>query len=115
MKYSKNAKLAKDFIRFYMDRARFDRYFEIMDTFGIPGTKVYADHPLWKKDSKTAVFPETLKNARQVGYAGAPGRAATEALSKFIMVDMYAKAIQGMAAEDAVKWAAAELTRIYGG
>jgi multiple sugar transport system substrate-binding protein len=28
-------------------------------------------------------------------------------------VDMYAKAIQGMAAEEAVKWAEAELKRIY--
>ena len=36
-----------------MDRARYDRYFETMDTFGIPGTKVYVDHPLWKKDPKT--------------------------------------------------------------
>lgn len=113
MKYSKNQKVAKDFIRFYMDRARYDRYFETMDTFGIPGTKVYADHPLWTKDPKTAVFPETLKNARQVGYAGPSGRAATEALTKFIMVDMYAKAIQGMPAADAVKWAAAELKKIY--
>jgi multiple sugar transport system substrate-binding protein len=115
MKYSKNVKLAKDFIRFYMDRARYDRYFEIMDTFGIPGTKVYAEHPLWKRDPRTAVFPETLKSARQVGYAGPAGRAATEALSKFIMVDMHAKAIQGMAAEDAVKWATAELKKIYAG
>jgi multiple sugar transport system substrate-binding protein len=113
MKYSKNPKVAKDFIRFYMDRARYDRYFETMDTFGIPGTRVYADHPLWKKDPKTAVFPETLRSARQVGYAGPSGRAATEALSKFIMVDMYAKAIQGMPAGDAVKWAAAELKKIY--
>lgn len=33
----------------------------------------------------------------------------------FLMVDMYAKAIQGMPAEDAVKWAAAELKKIYAG
>jgi multiple sugar transport system substrate-binding protein len=34
-------------------------------------------------------------------------------LSKFIMVDMYAKTLQGMRAEDAVKWAEGELKRIY--
>ena len=39
MRYSKNQKVAKDFIRFYMDRARFEPYFETMDTFGIPGTR----------------------------------------------------------------------------
>jgi hypothetical protein len=94
--------VAKDFIRYYLDRTRFDRYFETMDTFGIPGTMAYRDHPLWRKDPKTAVFPETLQYARQVGYAGPPGRRATEALSKSIIVDMFAKSIQGLKPEDAV-------------
>jgi multiple sugar transport system substrate-binding protein len=115
MKYSRQASLAKDFIRFYMDRRQYDRYFETMDTFGIPGTKVYFDHPLWLKDPKTTVFRETLQSARQVGYAGPPGRHATEALSKYIIVDMFAKAIQGTPAEDAVRWAAGELRKIYAG
>jgi hypothetical protein len=48
-----------------------------------------------------------------VGYAGAPGRAAAEAVTKYIIVDMYAKAVQGMAPEDAVKWAHGELAKIY--
>ena len=113
MKYGKNQKLAKDFIRYYMDRSQFDKYFEVMDTFGIPGTRGYKDHALWRKDPKTAVFPETLQYARQVGHAGPPGRKATEALSKYILVDMFAKNIQGMAAEDAVKWAESELRKIY--
>ena len=114
MRYSKNQKVAKDFIRFYMDKKQFEPYFVTMDTFGIPGTKEYADHPLWKKDPRTAVFPETLPHARQVGYAGPAGRKATEALSKYIIVDMFAKAIQGMKPEDAVAWAAGELRKIYG-
>jgi multiple sugar transport system substrate-binding protein len=113
MKYSKNQKIAKDFIRFYMDRARFDPYFETMDTFGIPGTQAYRDNPLWKKDPKTAVFPETLPAARQVGHAGPPGRKATEVLSKYIIVDKFAKAIQGMKPEDAVTWASGELKKVY--
>ena len=91
------------------------REVETMDTFGIPATKAYRDHPLWKKDPKTAVFPDTLQYARQVGYAGPAGRKATEALTKYIMVDMFAKAIQGMRAEDAVAWASGEMKKIYGG
>ena len=35
--------------------------------------------------------------------------------TKYIIVDMYAKAIQGMAAEDAVKWAHDELVKVYNG
>ena len=56
---------------------------------------------------------ETLAAARQVGYAGPPGRKATEVLSKYIIVDMFAKAIQGMKPEDAVSWATGELKKVY--
>jgi multiple sugar transport system substrate-binding protein len=34
-------------------------------------------------------------------------------ISKYIISDMYAKAVQGMAREDAVKWAHGELVKIY--
>jgi hypothetical protein len=74
-----NQQVAKDFIRFYMDRPQYDKYFETMDTFGIPGTRIYFDHPLWTKDPKTTVFRETLQSARQVSHAGPAGRKATEA------------------------------------
>jgi multiple sugar transport system substrate-binding protein len=34
-------------------------------------------------------------------------------LSKYIVVDMFAKSIQGMKPEDAVAWAAGELKKAY--
>ncbi|TMJ67024.1 MAG: sugar ABC transporter substrate-binding protein, partial [Alphaproteobacteria bacterium] len=40
-------------------------------------------------------------------------RKAAEVVTKYIIIDMYAKAVQGMPAEDAVKWAEAELTKVY--
>lgn len=33
-----------------MDRARYEPYFTTMDTFGIPGTKVWFEHALWQND-----------------------------------------------------------------
>ena len=35
-------------------------------------------------------------------------------LSKYIITDMYAKAVQGMPAEEAVKWAHEEVKKVYG-
>ena len=35
------------------------------------------------------------------------------AYSKYIITDMYAKAVQGMKAEEAVRWAEGELKKIY--
>ena len=34
-------------------------------------------------------------------------------MTKYIITDMYAKAVQGTPAEDAVKWAHGELVKIY--
>jgi hypothetical protein len=42
------------------------------------------------------------------------GRKATEALSKLILVNMFARSLQGRTPEDAAKWAAAMLRKVYG-
>ena len=55
------------------------------------------------------------QHAASSGYAGPSTAKATEAFTKYIIVDMYAKAVQGMKAEDAVKWAEGELKKIYEG
>jgi multiple sugar transport system substrate-binding protein len=49
------------------------------------------------------------------GYAGTPNRKAAEVLTKYIITDMYAKAVQGGTAEAAVKWAAEEVSKVYAG
>ena len=70
-------------------------------------------HVLWEKDPKLVPFKESSKYGRWVGYPGPPNRKASEALVKYILVDMYAQAIKGMKAEDAVKWAEGELKKAY--
>jgi multiple sugar transport system substrate-binding protein len=50
-----------------------------------------------------------------MGFAGPPNAKATEAYSKYVVVDMFAKGVQGSTPEEAVKWAAGELKKIYGG
>ena len=46
--------------------------------------------------------------------SGPPNAKAQEVLSKYIITDMYAKAVQGMPAEESVKWAESELKKVYG-
>ena len=68
---------------------------------------------MWKVDPVMAPFRTAAESGRFAGYAGPAGRAAAEVISKFIIVDMYTKAVQGMAPEAAVKWAHSELLKIY--
>jgi len=47
------------------------------------------------------------------GFAGPAGKKAAEVLTKYLVIDMYAKAIQGMPAQDAVTWTEGELNKVY--
>jgi multiple sugar transport system substrate-binding protein len=76
-------------------------------------TKVWENHPLWQIDPVMLPFHTAVRSGRFAGYAGPSRRPAAEAISKYILVDMYAKAVQGMAPADAVKWAHGELEKIY--
>ena len=111
--YGKNQKAAKDFLRWFHSKEVYDAWFSSQQGFSVGATKAWENHKLWNDDPVMAPFRTAAESGHFAGYAGPAGRAAAETISKFIIVDMYAKAVQGMAAEDAVKWAHAELVKIY--
>ncbi len=113
MKYSKNQQVAKEFIRWFMDRPQYDKWMAANDGYTVGPTPYWEKHPLWERDPKLIPFREASKFGRWPGYPGQPSRKASEALVKYILVDMYAQAIKGMKPEDAVKWAEVELKKAY--
>jgi multiple sugar transport system substrate-binding protein len=113
MKYSKNQQVAKEFLRWFMDRPQYEKWMAANDGYTVGPTPFWEKHPLWEKDPKLVPFKEAVKLGRWPGYPGVPNRKASEALVKYILVDMYAQAIKGMKAEDAVKWAETELKKAY--
>jgi len=115
MKYGKNQKLAKDFLKWLHGKEQFAKWFEVAEGFSVGSTKYWEQHPMWERvDPPMRIYRQAAAASRMIGYAGPPSSRATEVYSKYIIVDMYAKACQGMQAEDAVKWAAGELNKIYG-
>jgi multiple sugar transport system substrate-binding protein len=69
---------------------------------------------MWAEDPIMTPFKTATSTGRMMGYAGPPDRRAAEVISKYIITDMYAKAVQGMKPEEAVKSADGELRKIYG-
>jgi ABC-type glycerol-3-phosphate transport system substrate-binding protein len=114
MKYSKNQAAAKTFIRWMSSKEIFEQWFVSQQGFTAGATKSWEDHPVWNIDPILAPFKKIPVTGRLVGFAGPPAQKAAEVMTKYIVVDMYAKAIQGMAAEESVKAAHAELVKIYG-
>ena len=112
--YSKNEKAAKDFLRWAHSKAVYDKWFVSQKGFATPCTAEWEKHKLWDEDPVMTPYKVAGRLGRTPGFAGPSGAKAGEVLSKYIIVDMYAKGAQGMAAEEAVKWAEGELKKVYG-
>src|SRR5206468_1324601 len=114
MKYSKNQKLAKDFLKWLHQDANYGKWFEVNEGYSVGAAKKWEDHPMWARvDKPLQVFRQAARLTRAFGHPGPASAKATESYTKYVIVDMYAKAVQGMKAEDAVKWAEGELKKIY--
>jgi len=113
MGYSKNQKPAKEFMRWIRSRPVFGEWFASQQGYTSGPTTEWENHPVWSLDPVLLPFKDLPRSGRLEGYGGPPNRKAAEVRTKYIIVDMYAKAIQGMPAEDAVKAAHDELVKIY--
>jgi multiple sugar transport system substrate-binding protein len=113
MGYSKNQKAAKDFLRWITSKDVYQKWFDSQQGYSVGGTTIWEQDPLWNKDPVMLPFKAAARAGRFPGYAGPADRKAAEGLSKYLITDMYAKAVQGMPAEDAVKWVDAEFKSIH--
>jgi multiple sugar transport system substrate-binding protein len=113
MKYSKNQDAAKEFLKWLHTEANYRKFFESQKGFATPCTAKWETDKLWDVDPVMRPFKVAARLGQAIGFAGPPDAKAQEGLSKYIITDMYAKAVQGMPPEDAVKWAEGELKKIY--
>jgi multiple sugar transport system substrate-binding protein len=115
MKYSKNAKGAIEFLRWAHKKENYDKWFVIQKGFATGPTREWEKHKMWEQDKVMLPFKTapTLQT-RLMGFAGQPDKKAGEAWNKYVVTVMYANACSGkMKPEEAVKWAAGELGKVY--
>jgi len=113
MGYSKNQKPSTEFLKWFHAPANYEPWFRVQKGFACGPSKSWESNSMWDEDPVMAPYRDAAKYGRVPGFAGRPTQKAAEALTKYIVVDMYAKAIQGMSAEESVKWAEGELKKIY--
>ncbi len=115
MGYSKNQKPAREFLRWITSKEVYQKWFDSQQGYSVGATTIWESDPLWKKDPIMLPFRAAARAGRFPGFAGPADRKAAEGLSKYLITDMYAKAVQGMPAEDAVKWTHEEFVKIHAG
>ncbi len=113
MGYSKNQDAAKKFLRWMTSREVYQKWFNSQQGYSVGATTVWEEDAVWQKDPVMLPFRAAARAGRFPGYAGPADRKAAEVLSKYIIVDTYAKAIQGTPAEESVKSAHEEIAKIH--
>ena len=113
MKYSKDLKATQEFVRWVGSKEIFEQWFVSQKGFSVGPTTFWEKHKLWNDDPIMLPFKTAASSGRFAGYAGPSTRKAGEVVTKYIITDMFAKAVQGMPAEQAVKEAHDELVKIY--
>jgi len=112
-KFSKAQKEAKAFIRWLNEPKQFSAWMGVGEGQIAGLANYYEDDPVWKQDPKLEAFRMVAKYVRMPGYPGPPTRHAAEAMVKFVIVNMFARAAKGMSTGDTIKQAEAELKEIY--
>jgi multiple sugar transport system substrate-binding protein len=111
--YSPNQKAAKELLKYIHSLPNYEQWFTTGKGFYTPGTKTWETHKMWDEDPVMKPYAVAGKMGQTPGYKGEPNAKAAEVLSKYVMVNMFASAVKGQSAEDAVKAADAELRKIY--
>ena len=114
MKHSKEQKLAREFLKWLHAKEHFGKWFEVEEGYSVGSTKYWETHPMWDKvDVSLRPYRTAARAARMFGYAGSPTAKASDVYSNHVIVEMYAKVVQGMPAAESAKWAERELKKIY--
>jgi len=113
-KFSKVQKESKEFIRWLLQPKQYSAWIGIGEGMMAGLLNYYENDPVWKKDPKLAIIREIPKYVRMPGYPGPPTRYAAEAMVKYVIVNMFARACKGMSTPETIKVAESELKEIYG-
>jgi multiple sugar transport system substrate-binding protein len=118
MNYSKNVAVAKDFLKYVMQPDNYSKWLQSGGGYMVGPSPYHEKDPVWKTDPKVLPFLEAVsgKVFRWPGWPGPPTAQASEALVRYIVVDLFAKACSGeFKPIESVNWAERQLKGIYKG
>jgi multiple sugar transport system substrate-binding protein len=103
-KFSKNADLAKEFIKFHFKKENFDKWIVASNAYNHPPLRHFADHPIWARNPKFAMLPKEAEFAHVRGWPAQTNAAVNLIEVNYVLPDMVAKAVNGMPTKRAIAW-----------
>ena len=111
--YSPNKEAARDYIRFVHQDDNFEKFLVINKGYINGPLPKWQEHPMWEEDPAVTIYRELPQYGRNLGYAGPYNRQSSEAAAKYIIVDLFAKAVRGDSTQSVIESAERELKAIY--
>jgi multiple sugar transport system substrate-binding protein len=114
MAYTKYPQACKALMAFIMEAEQYNKWLYASGGFFSPPLKAYDANPVWTEDPKRIAFRDAAKRSLTIGGIGSVGQKAANALSDFVLVDMFASYCTGREdAKSAMRTAERQLQRIY--
>ncbi len=113
LKHSKVRSAAENYIRFFLRKDQFGKFITLNEGYIKGITAEWQKHSIWSSDPNLKSFRDMSQYGKTYGYPGPYTRASSELLSKYIVVDMFARAVKGQSAQDSAKQAERELKQIF--
>jgi multiple sugar transport system substrate-binding protein len=111
--YSENKDVAQDYIRYCHRKEVFEPFFTTNKGYINGPLPEWQQHPMWESDPAITIFRELPKYGRSAGYKGPYNRQAAEVWAKYIIVDLFAKVVQGESPKSSIASAEQELKNVY--
>jgi len=111
--FSPNQQAAKDFLVWLMDPKQVERWYAAGESYYAPYLHAYDNAPLWHVEERNLPYRDSLKTSHLPGWPAPIGRAQSESVAKYVVVDMFAKACSGKSTKDVIADAQAQLKQIF--
>jgi len=104
---------AKAFLRWMTQSKQLGAWYASADSYYQPLLHGYDNAPMWDVEPRNKPYRDALSTTHLHGWPAPPNRQLAEAVAKYVVVDMFAKACSGASTKEAIKNAEAQLKEIY--
>jgi multiple sugar transport system substrate-binding protein len=113
-KHTADPEAAKHFLRWLMAPKQVGDWYRSAQMYHAPYLRGYDKDPEWNKEPRFKPYLELLETAKLISWPAPADRRAGEVVSKWVVVDMFAKAATGTPTKTVIAEAVAGLKAIYG-
>ena len=111
--FSPQKEEAHKFLRWLTAEKQLGPWYASADSYYQPFLHAYDDAPMWQVEPRNIPYRDAMATAHLPGWPAPPDRHLAEAVAKYVIVDMFAKACSGTSTKDAIKAAETQLKGIY--